>query len=243
MSVDADTSSSVPSSTVTAKTKSKTGARFLGGYEEVCAPTARYTCMCMYCMHTAHTLPGIGGQRTIVCARFHQPGQRAKAAGALRPAACALLHVHCPYTRCTAPPPQVHLQRASVHCRSTAGHIHGRCTACARHVHGRCTVRALHVHGMSTACALAGRTGPPPVLGARLPARPDPRATQLLDMRAGRGDWPREAAPRQSHRRAHGSVVQTRRHGTLAVLARLRLEAPHACLRTAALWAHEQIYG
>ena len=37
LSVDADTSSSVPSSTVTAKTKSKTGARFLGGYEEVSA--------------------------------------------------------------------------------------------------------------------------------------------------------------------------------------------------------------
>ena len=49
LSVDADTSSSVPSSTVTAKTKSKTGARFLGGYEEVCAPTARYTCMCTAC--------------------------------------------------------------------------------------------------------------------------------------------------------------------------------------------------
>ena len=136
LSVDADTSSSVPSSTVTAKTKSKTGARFLGGYEEVCAPTARYTCMCMYCMHTAHTLPGIGGQRTIVCARFHQPGQRAKAAGALRPAACALLHVHCPYTRCTAPPPHTAPQ---VIYTADALHVHDTCTAGALYVHCMCT--------------------------------------------------------------------------------------------------------
>jgi hypothetical protein len=101
------------------------------------------------------------------------------------------------------------------------------CTACARHVHRMCTACARHVHGMCTACELlAGRAGPPPVLGARLPARPDPRATQLLDMRAGRGGRRREAAPRQPHRRAHGSVALTRRHGTLAVLARLRLESP-----------------
>ena len=114
-----------------------------------------------------------------------------------------------------------------------------QCTCRARVVHMRCTCRvhdlrwtysvqmhavgepevdlpyARHVHCMCTTCALlAGRAGPPPVLGARLPARPDPRATQLLDMRARRGSWPREAAPRQPHRCAHGSMALTRRHGT-----------------------------
>ena len=38
LSVDADTSSSVPSSTVPAKAQPKTAAQFLGGYEEVCQP-------------------------------------------------------------------------------------------------------------------------------------------------------------------------------------------------------------
>ena len=38
LSVDADTSSSVPSSSVPAKAQPKTAAQFLGGYEEVCQP-------------------------------------------------------------------------------------------------------------------------------------------------------------------------------------------------------------
>jgi len=107
-------------------------------------------------MYTAYTLPGIGGQRTTVCARFDQPGQRAKAAGALRPAACALLHIYCLYTihplhcRSTGRPPAPCI---CTHCRSTAGHLRGMCTACARHVHGMCTACAQHVHGMCTACA------------------------------------------------------------------------------------------
>lgn len=151
LSVDADTSSSVPSSTVTAKTKSKTGARFLGGYEEVCAPTARYTCMCMYCMHTAHTLPGIGGQRTIVCARFHQPGQRAKAAGALRPAACARpLPIHPLHCTPTSSPPAACICTLQIHRRSYTRQMHCMCTTRARQVHCTCTACARHEHGMCT---------------------------------------------------------------------------------------------
>ena len=38
LSVDADTSSSVDSSTVPSKAQPKTAAQFLGGYEEVCQP-------------------------------------------------------------------------------------------------------------------------------------------------------------------------------------------------------------
>ena len=41
LSVDADTSSSVPSSSVPAKAQPKTAAQFLGGYEEVCQPPRR----------------------------------------------------------------------------------------------------------------------------------------------------------------------------------------------------------
>ena len=115
--------------------------------------TAQYTACALHvacCMYTAYTLPGIGGQRTTVCARFDQPGQRAKAAGALRPAACALLHIYCLYTRCTAGPPVVHLHHASVLTVDPPQVIYA---ACARHVHGMCTACAQHVHGMCTACA------------------------------------------------------------------------------------------
>jgi len=127
LSVDADASSSVPSSSVPAKAQPKTAAQFLGGYEEVCQPPrrrgaraaspprgahtvarwppipggvhavymqhrARCTvgCTCtprVHCTYTACTLPGVGGERATVCARFDQPGQRAEAAGPLRPAA------------------------------------------------------------------------------------------------------------------------------------------------------------
>eukprot|EP00964_Phaeocystis_antarctica_P008101 scaffold4365_cov70-Phaeocystis_antarctica.AAC.5 len=73
-------------------------------------------------MYTAYALPGLGGQRSTICARFDQPGQRAEATGALRPAACALLHVHCLYTRYTP------------------------CTCSARTVHLPCTCRAYAVH-------------------------------------------------------------------------------------------------
>ena len=62
LSVEADSSSSMPASAVTAKTQPKTGAQFLGGYGEVCAATADAHSMCtvqVHCMCTActrHTL-------------------------------------------------------------------------------------------------------------------------------------------------------------------------------------------
>ena len=140
LSVDADTSSSVPSSTVTAKTKSKTGARFLGGYEEVCAPTAeacaphRYTCMCMCTACTRHTPCQVSAANvpSYVLASTNLDNEQKLQARSGPPR----VHVHCPYTRCTAPPPHTAPQ---VIYTADALHVHDTCTAGALYVHCMCT--------------------------------------------------------------------------------------------------------
>lgn len=154
LSVDADTSSSVPSSTVTAKTKSKTGALFLGGYEEVCAPTAeacaphRYTCMCMCTACTRHTPCQVSAANVpsyVLASTNLDNEQKLQArSGPPRVHCCtstahtpAALHPHlkstCSVHLYTADPPQV---------------IY---TADALHVHDTCTAGALYVHCMCTA--------------------------------------------------------------------------------------------
>ena len=56
LSVDADTSSSVPSSSVPAKAQPKTAAQFLGGYEEVCQRPRRRGARAACAPRSAHTV-------------------------------------------------------------------------------------------------------------------------------------------------------------------------------------------
>ena len=152
LSVDADTSSSVPSSTVTAKTKSKTGARFLGGYEEVCAPTAQVH---MHMQHAHHAHACALHAHGTHPARYRRPTyhrmcslpptwttskscRRAEArrvcTSSVTPAA---LHPHLKST-------------CSVHLYSVDPPLVIYTTG-APHVHDTCMAGALYVHRMSTA--------------------------------------------------------------------------------------------
>ena len=173
LSVDADTSSSVPSSTVTSKTKSKTGARFLGGYEEVCAPTAEAqhvhragTHACALHAHGAHP------------ARYRRPtyhrmcslpptwttSKSCRRAEARRVCTTARpLPIHPLHCRSTSSPPAACICTLQIHCRSytrqahrmcttRAWQVHCTCTACARHEHGMCTCRS-HWPAASAGCA------------------------------------------------------------------------------------------
>jgi hypothetical protein len=163
LSADADTSSS---STANAKTQPKSGAQFLGGYEEVSMRTHRrgtqHVHRAVHCMCTACCLLHVHG---IHPARYRRPtyhrmcslrptwttSKSCRCAEARRVCTPAhLLPIHPLHCRSTGRPPAPCI---CTHCRSTAGHLRGMCTACARHVHRMCTACARHVHGMCTACA------------------------------------------------------------------------------------------
>ena len=89
LSVDADTSSSVPSSSVPAKAQPKTAAQFLGGYEEVCQPPRRRGAHTQHLHRAVHIRWHVGRRYLAGCT----PCTCSTARGAPQGA-----HVHRAYT-------------------------------------------------------------------------------------------------------------------------------------------------
>ena len=106
LSVDADTSSSVTSSSVPAKAQPKTAAQFLGGYEEVCQPPRRRGAHAASAPRGAHTVarsPPIPGgvhavymQHRAVHRRVHICTPRMRYTACTRRAPCQVSAANVP---------------------------------------------------------------------------------------------------------------------------------------------------
>ena len=134
---------------------------------------------------TATTLPTtavsfLGGQGQVFCNPAHQQ-RTAYSAPRVRTHVLCTVRSWRPTCRrmCSLRPTWTTSKSYRCAC---AAHVQSTCTACAPHVHRMCTACAPHVHRTSTACAwLPDCADPPSVLGARLSARPNPRAVQVCE--------------------------------------------------------------